>query len=313
MHMNRIVASAVFVGVALIAAAPASSAAGGGYGSGNGPAAVPGGYATVVTTHTFGSGGGSLVASIPGGHAQLTVPAGAFIGALQVAVTAPDVKGVEAVLPKLGRANYRVVAAIGIGVTDTNGHKFTGTFAHPLTLTITGAALGVGNQIIQFTGPSTATAVAATVSAGSVTVSMLADPDFAVLAPASAAPAAAVVAPPVVSPLATSSAVGSPLASPLATSSAAVSSAAAGALAPSNPPTQVLGETLTRSGDGVSTTAIVLGIAIVVLLGTPIVAVRRRSAGLHPAQVAYAGKHAPKPAAYASRHSGRLVTHPPRH
>jgi len=313
MHMNRIVASAVLGAVGLIAAAPASSAAGGGYGSGNTPAAVPGGYATVVTTHTFGSGGGSLGASVPGGHAQLTVPAGAFVGALQIAVTAPDLKGVEAVLPRLGRANYRVVAAIGIGVTDTNGHKFTGTFAYPLTLTITGAALGVGNQVIQFTGPSTATTVAATMSAGAVTVSMLADPDFAVLAPAAAVPAAAGVAPPGVSPPATSSAVASPAVSPSATSSAPVSSAGAGALTSPNRPTQVLGETLTRPSRGVSTTAIVLGIAIVVLLGTPIVAARRRSAGRHPAQVAYAGKHSPKPAAYASRHGTRLVTRARRH
>src|SRR5664279_5539517 len=172
-NKTRILAAAVFVAVGLIAAAPSSYAAGGGYGSGNGPAGVPGGYATVVTTHTFSSDGGSLVANIPGGQAQLTVPPGAFIGALQIAVTAPDLEGVEAALPKLGLASYRVVAAIGIAVSDTNGHKFGGTFAHPLMLTISGTAVGVGNQVIQFTGASTATAVAATVSPGAVSYTHL--------------------------------------------------------------------------------------------------------------------------------------------
>lgn len=300
MNKTRILASAVFVAVGLIAAAPSSYAAGGGYGSGNGPTGVPGGYAIVVTTHTFSSDGGSLVANIPGGQAQLTVPAGAFIGALQIAVTAPDLEGVEAALPKLGLASYRVVAAIGIGVSDTNGHKFTGTFAHPLTLTITGAGVGVGNQVIQFTGPSAAKAVAATVAAGAVTVSMLADPDFAVLAPASAATASQVASP-----------VGSQVASPVATSAAAATGATA--LTSSGPPTQVLGEAFTRSGRGVSAIAIVLGVAIVALLGALIVAVRRRSAVRRPAQAAYAGKHGPKPAAYAKRHGTRLATPAPRH
>ena len=272
--------------VGLIAAAPASYAAGGGYGSGNGPAGVPGGFANVVATHTFTSDGGSLDANIPGGHAHLTVPAGAFIGALQIAVTAPDLESVAATLPKLGLENYRVVAAIGIGVSDTNGHKFTGTFVHPLTLTITGTGLGLGNQVIQFTGPSTAKAVAAAVSAGTVTLSMLADPDFAVLVPAAA----------------------STVASPLATSSAATPSTGAGVLTSSGPPTQVLGETLTRSGRGVST--IGFGVATAALLGALIVAVRRRSA---VGRQAYAGKHGPKSAAYVRRHGTRLVTHAPRH
>lgn len=289
MYKTRLLASAVFVAVGLIAAAPSSYAAGGGYGSGNGPTGVPGGYAIVVTTHTFSSDGGSLIANIPGGQAQLTVPPGAFIGALQIDVTAPDLEAVEAALPKLGLATYRVVAAIGVAISDTNGHKFTGTFAHPLILTIKGSSMGVGNKVIQFTGASTATAVAATVSPGVVTVSMLADPDFAVLAPTSAAAA-------------------SPVASPAATSSALTSPTGAGALTSSSPPTQVLGQTFSRSGRGVSIIATVLIVAMVALLGALIIAVRRR-----PTQTAYARRHGPKPPAYARRHGTRLVAHAPRH
>ena len=303
MNKTRTLAAAVFVAVGLIAAAPSSYAAGGGYGSGNGPAGVPGGYATVVTTHTFSSDGGSLVANIPGGQAQLTVPAGAFIGALQIAVTVPDLGGVEAALRKLGLGNHRVVAAVGIGVSDTNGHKFTGTFAHPLSLTIKGAALGVGDKVIQFTGPSTTTAVAATVSPGAVTVSMLADPDFAVLAPTSAVAALPVVSPTATAPATTSS----------AAAAAPASSAAARAAASSAPPTQVLGEAFTSSSRGVSGIAIMSIIAIVALFGAFIVAVRRRYPVRGPAEVAYAGKHVPKPAAYAKRHGARLATHAPRH
>jgi len=283
----RILASAIFVGAGLFGATPSSYAAGGGYGSGDGSAGVPGGFANVVATHTFASDGGSLDANIPGGQVHLTVPAGAFISALQIAVTAPDLESLAAIPPKLGLENYRVVAAIGIGVSDTNGHKFTGTFVHPLTITITGTGLGVGNQVIQFTGPSTAKAVPATVSAGTVTVSMLADPDFAVLAPA---PAAA-----------------STIVSPLATSSTG-----AGVLTPSNPPTQVLGEAFTHAGRRVSAIVIGFGVAIVALLGALTIAVRRRSAVRRPAS-AYTGKHGPKPAAYMRRHGTRLVPHAPRH
>ncbi len=291
-----------------MAAAPPSYAAGGGYGSGNGPTGAPEGYANVVATHTFSSDGGSLLANVPGGQAHVTVPAGAFVGSLQIAVTAPDLQSVQAILPKLGLENYRVLAAIGVGVSDANGHKFAGTFAHPLTLTVTGTGLGVGNQVIEFTGPSTAKAVAATVSASTVTVSMVADPDFAVLAPAVAAAST------VRSPAATSSpAAPSAASSPAASSPAPIASTGAGVLTSSGPPTSVLGEAFTRSDRGVSATMVGFGVAIVAVLGALIVGVRRRSAVRRPTEAAYTGKHGPKPAAYAKRHGSRLVTHAPRH
>jgi hypothetical protein len=298
MLKTRVLASAVFIAAGLLAAPQSSYAAGGGYGSGNGPTGVPGGYAVVVTTHTFDAVGGSLIANIPGGQAVLMVPPGAFVGVMQVVVTAPDLGGVEAALPKLGLANHHVVAAIGVQVNDTNGHKFAGTFGHALTLTVKGIGIGVGDRVIQFTSASTAVPVAALISSGVVTVELLTDPDFAVLAPATAVAPVAVAATP--SATAASSAA--------APSSAPASSAAAVAPAAATPPSQVLGEQFTRSSQGYSLVPTTVAVAILVLLITGFVAMRRR-----PAPSAYASKHRPRRADYTRRHGPHIDTHAPRH
>ncbi len=49
----------------------AAHAAGGGYGPGiAGPAAAPGGFSSIVTTHAFGPTGGTVSANVPGGEAD---------------------------------------------------------------------------------------------------------------------------------------------------------------------------------------------------------------------------------------------------
>jgi hypothetical protein len=176
----------------------AAHAAGGGYGPGiGGPAGAPGGFSNIVTSQTFGVTGGSVTASVPGGQARLTAPDGAFGQPVQAVMTAPDLSGINAVLVQLGFGGYSAIAGVGISVDDVNGVPLAGQFTHPLALTITGAGIGAGDLLVEFTSLSTAATLQdAVFTAGSVTVSLSADPDFAVLAPSSTASGAAKASPP---------------------------------------------------------------------------------------------------------------------
>jgi hypothetical protein len=167
----------------------AAHAAGGGYGPGiAGPAGAPGGFSNIVTTHAFSTTGGTVSATVSGGQAQLIVPDGAFGQPVQAVITAPDLSGINAVLPQLGFGGYTAIGGVGISIDDVNGKPITELFIHPLTLTISASGIGAGDLLVEFTSLSTAaTLQAAVFTPGSVTVSLAADPDFAVLAPSTAA------------------------------------------------------------------------------------------------------------------------------
>ena len=171
----------------------AAHAAGGGYGPGvAGPPGAPGGFSNIVTTHAFATTGGTVSAAVPGGQAQLAVPDGAFDQPVQAVITAPDLSGINAALPQLGFGGYTAIGGVGISIDDATGKPITGLFIHPLTLTMTGSGIGAGDLLVEFTSLSTAaTLQAAVFSAGSVTVDLAADPDFAVLAPSGTAPSSA--------------------------------------------------------------------------------------------------------------------------
>jgi hypothetical protein len=228
----------------------AAHAAGGGYGPGiAGPAGAPGGFSNIVTTHAFGTTGGTVTATVPGGQAQLTVPDGAFGQPVQAVITAPDLSGINAVLPQLGFGGYSAIGGVGISIDDGNGKPLTELFIHPLTLTITGSGIGAGDLLVEFTSLSTAaTLQAAVFTAGSVTVSLAADPDFAVLAPS--------------------------------TTSAAAAANASPSSSGSSPPTIVEGEQFTKGAGGsivVKTLFAVLAV-LVVAAGVLMMMMRRRRA-----------------------------------
>jgi hypothetical protein len=216
----------------------AAHAAGGGYGPGiAGPAGAPGGFSNVVTTQAFGTTGGTVTAAVPGGHAQLTVPDGVFGQPVQAVITAPDLSGINAVLPQLGFGGYSAIGGVGISIDDANGKPITGLFVHPLILTITGSGIGAGDLLVEFTSLSTAaTLQAAVFTAGSVTVSLAADPDFAVLAPS--------------------------------TTSAAATATASPPSSGSSPPTIVEGEQFTKSSGGSIVGKTVLAILAVLVVAT---------------------------------------------
>jgi hypothetical protein len=223
-------------------------AAGGGYGPGiAGPGAAPGGFSSVVTTHAFGPTGGTVSANVPGGEAELTVPDAAFSQQIQAIITAPDLSGINAVLPQLGFGGYTAIAGVGISVDDANGNPITGLFVHPLSLTITGSGISGGDLLVEFTSLSTAATLQdAAFTDGSVTVSLSADPDFAVLAPNG-------------------------------TSASAIANASPSSSG-STPPTAVLGEQFTKGtgGSGVGKTLFTVVVVLVVAIAAMMLTLRRR-------------------------------------
>ena len=226
----------------------AAHAAGGGYGPGiGGPGAAPGGFSSIVTTHAFGVTGGTVSANVPGGEAELTVPDGAFSQPIQAIITAPDLSGINAALPQLGFSGYSAIAGVGISIDDANGQPITSLFVHPLALTITGSGISAGDVLVEFTSLSTAATLQdAVFTNGSVTVSLAADPDFAVLAPNG-------------------------------TNTSAIANASPSSSG-STPPTAVLGEQFTTSPGGPILGKTLLGVLVVlvVAIGAMMLTVRRQ-------------------------------------
>jgi hypothetical protein len=274
----------VFVVIASLCWASSAAATQGGYGPGitgpTGPANAPGGYSDIVATHTFGATGGVLGANVAGGRAHLTVPKNAFGRTAQVEITTPGLSGIQAALQSLGFGGFSAIGGIGVKVYYTNGKPFVGNFAHALTLTITGPSVGSGDRLIKFTSPSSATLEEAVFSQGSVTLTLLTDPDFAILAPTTVAAAATTP--------------------PTASASAAPSSSA--------PPTIVQGEQFTRpsniSDSGVE--GVVLATVVLFWLAVLLV-IRRRRTRVVVGSVGNVGRAA----AVAATGSGRSAE--PRH
>jgi hypothetical protein len=199
---RRLIAFVLVVIAATLWCASSAIATQGGYGPGitgpTGPANAPGGYSEITATHTFSTAGGALDAKVAGGQAHLIVPKNAFGRTVQVEITTPTLTGIQGALQQLGFGHYSAVGGVGVKVYNTNGKPFIGNFAHPLSLTISGSAIVAGGQLITFASPSSATLAEAVFASGSVTTTLLADPDFAVLAPstttsATTPPAAAAV------------------------------------------------------------------------------------------------------------------------
>ena len=240
-------------------------AAGGGYGPGiGGPAGAPGGFNNIVTTQVFNGTGGTVTATVPGCQAKLTVPDGAFDQPIQVVVTAPDLKGINTVLPQLGFAADTAIAGVGVSVDDAAGEPVTTAFVHPLTLTLTCSGIGPGDLLVEFISlTSAATLQDAVFTNGSVTVSLTADPDFAVLAPKvgqSASAAASAV--------------------PSAATSASATASASPPTSSSSPPAIVEGEHFTKGSGGSIVDKTLLGTlaALVVAAGFVALMMRRRRA-----------------------------------
>jgi len=154
-------------------------------GTSTGSPSAPAGYTTVLTTQTVQPSGGTVTA----GGVSVTVPAGDFTSASQVVVTQgtpSDLTGVP--------SGSTPVLAIGVSFLQ-NGSKVTGTFPTPISVTITNSAITSADQLEWFDS-STSTFEPASqdpdiqdisVSNGTVTFQVTADPYLALVQTAAAA------------------------------------------------------------------------------------------------------------------------------
>ncbi len=112
------------------------------------PPPAPGGYQTVVAVASIGPGGGVIgPVGINGCKVALTVPPGTFATTVQISITAPSVSGIG----DAGHPGYRAVCGVGVGIA-VNGHAYTGTFGHSLTLTISGFLIKPGERVALWNG-----------------------------------------------------------------------------------------------------------------------------------------------------------------
>jgi hypothetical protein len=168
------------VGCGVVAFSAPAFAAGSGYEGNTGPTGVPGGFASVVTALTIPVSGGTVPATVGGYTVTVTVPSGALTEASVITITSGTTTAVSA-------NGENAVVAIGINVTDpSTGDKFTGTFANPIAVTISGT-FSPADTVVAYdtTSSSWQTVPGAVVTNGQVNFTITSDPDLAVLASAS--------------------------------------------------------------------------------------------------------------------------------
>jgi hypothetical protein len=143
------------------------------------PPPPPGGYDSVVTSQTCDPAGCTITARIDGLLDAVVVPAGAFSTPVQITLLAPNVLG----LGDAGHSGYRSVGGIGI-LIQVNGKTFTGTFAKPITVEVSGREIRPGDRVAVWNGTSFSF-IGGTETAGTEEFSYDsgAEQDFALLAP----------------------------------------------------------------------------------------------------------------------------------
>src|SRR5215471_15506739 len=123
---------AVVSAIAALLACTATSGAAGGYGPltpATSTIASTGFESNVQTVTMIGASGGRLSASAPhGARVTVSIPAHAFTGPVQVAITRPSLAGLSGLLPRLGYRGYAVTTGFSVVVSHRNGKVVTGAF-----------------------------------------------------------------------------------------------------------------------------------------------------------------------------------------
>jgi hypothetical protein len=143
------------------------------------PPPPPGGYHNVVTSQTCGPKGCVIEARIDGLLVAVTVPAGDFAKPVQITLLAPNARGIGTGI----RSCWRAVGGVGI-VVQINGTTYTGIFAKPFTVELSGREIRPGDRVAVWNGTSFAF-IPATETGDTEEFSYKggAKQDFAVLAP----------------------------------------------------------------------------------------------------------------------------------
>jgi len=133
---------------------------------------APGGYTQVVLNESVPSGGGVVTGTYDGSQFSANIPASDAGQGVTIAITAPT---------NLSNADN---AILGFGVAlATNGVGESGTFAAPITITITNPLIKAGDQLVEWNGSAWVAYTDATVTNGSLTVTVTSDPQFALVSP----------------------------------------------------------------------------------------------------------------------------------
>jgi hypothetical protein len=159
------------------------------------PAPTPvigvGAFTAVVTVGTCGPGGATVTATVDGATITVTCAAGTFTTPTQIVISTGT--------PPAPPAGFVNEVAFGIAA-ELDGAPVAGTFAMPLSVTVTDTAITPGWAFDMTSATGDVPVPGATVAAGMAHESLSSDPDDVLLAPV-AVPAA------VVSPSVTPSAV----------------------------------------------------------------------------------------------------------
>jgi len=163
---------------ALVCALGATAYASGGYGPpSQASGTAPGGFTQVILNEAVPSGGGTLTATSGGSSFSVQVPAADAGSGVTLAVTAPS---------NLAQADN---AILGFGVAlGVDGAGVSGTFAAPITVTVTNPVIKAGEQVDYWTGSAWAPYANATVGNGSLTVTIDSDPQFALVSASTTTP-----------------------------------------------------------------------------------------------------------------------------
>jgi hypothetical protein len=102
-----------------------------------------------VTSQTCDPAGCTITARIDGLLDAVIVPAGAFSTPVQITLLAPNVRN----LGDAGHSDYRSVGGIGI-LIQVNGTTFTGTFAKPITVDLSGREIRPRDRVAVWNGTS---------------------------------------------------------------------------------------------------------------------------------------------------------------
>lgn len=172
--------AATVAGFVLLWAGPALGA-GTGYATSPAATAPPGGFTSVVVSQSVPPSGGTVTTTYNGSKLTITVPSGSFTATVQVTVTAATVGQIAG-------------AVVGFDVTFTlNGQSVSGTFAHPVTFTITNNDIKAGDVVNVWNGSAWVGYPNASVTNGSAKIVVTSDPAFVVQAASTSAAPTAVV------------------------------------------------------------------------------------------------------------------------
>ena len=150
------------------------------------PTSTPGGFSTVtqVTPISPSSSTQNVTTTIDGVQANISILPGTFTTNESVVFTSPSNSTLDSQLPSLGLGGYITVGGVAITIENSNGTAFSGNFAQPITLTITGSSINPSDKVVEFLPNGTSVTLSnVTFGTGSVTFSFDSDPAFAVLAP----------------------------------------------------------------------------------------------------------------------------------